>query len=89
MTSATGTDRATGPLPADHIMLSPERLGAWRLPNRILVAPMTRTRAAVDGTPSELMAEFYAQRDLRNDHLRMHIPVRGRARVSEPARPAH
>jgi N-ethylmaleimide reductase len=62
MTTATGTDGATGPLPADHIMLSPERLGAWRLPNRILVAPMTRTRAAVDGTPSELMAEFYAQR---------------------------
>jgi len=55
-------DAAAGPLPAGHILLSPLRLGAVQLANRILMAPMTRTRAAVDGTASELMAEFYAQR---------------------------
>jgi N-ethylmaleimide reductase len=31
-------------------------------PNRILMAPMTRTRAADDGVPTRLMAEYYAQR---------------------------
>jgi len=63
MSMTNGIDGdAADPLPADHILLSPLRLGAVQLPNRILMAPMTRTRADVDGTPSELMAEFYAQR---------------------------
>ncbi|GBG38735.1 alkene reductase [Mycobacterium montefiorense] len=31
-------------------------------PNRILMAPMTRTRAADDGVPTKLMADYYAQR---------------------------
>jgi N-ethylmaleimide reductase len=53
---------AAAPLPSEHILLSPLRLGAMRLPNRILVAPMSRMRARADGAPSELMAEFYAQR---------------------------
>jgi len=36
--------------------------GGLRLRNRIAMLAMTRTRAEVDGTPSELMAEYYAQR---------------------------
>ena len=55
-------DATSGPLPVDHIMLAQGRLGAWQIPNRLLMAPMTRTRAGVDGTPSTLMGKFYAQR---------------------------
>ncbi len=36
--------------------------GALRLPNRIVMSPMTRLRADEDGAPTELMAEYYAQR---------------------------
>ncbi len=32
------------------------------LSNRIVMAPMTRSRAAADNTPSALMAEYYSQR---------------------------
>ncbi|RKT87899.1 N-ethylmaleimide reductase [Saccharopolyspora antimicrobica] len=42
---------------------SPFQLGDVTLRNRIVMAPMTRTRAdATDGTPTELMAEYYSQR---------------------------
>ena len=41
---------------------SPVRLGALDLPNRVLMAPMTRTRAENDGTPTDLMAAYYRQR---------------------------
>ncbi|ASO20835.1 N-ethylmaleimide reductase [Actinoalloteichus hoggarensis] len=33
-----------------------------RLPNRMVMAPMTRHRAAEDGTPLPIVAEYYAQR---------------------------
>jgi N-ethylmaleimide reductase len=33
-----------------------------RLPNRLVMAPMTRNRATSDGVPTPLMAEYYAQR---------------------------
>jgi N-ethylmaleimide reductase len=39
----------------------PHSLGAVNLANRVVMAPMTRSRA-VDNTPNELMAEYYAQR---------------------------
>ena len=38
------------------------QLGRIELPNRILMAPLTRGRALDDGTPSDLMARYYAQR---------------------------
>ncbi|GAB2648671.1 alkene reductase [Nocardia goodfellowii] len=38
------------------------RLGTLELPNRLVMAPMTRNRAAADGVPSPLMATYYAQR---------------------------
>ncbi|MGH4035787.1 alkene reductase [Actinomycetota bacterium Odt1-20B] len=38
------------------------RLGSLSLPNRLVMAPMTRNRAAADGVPTALMAEYYAQR---------------------------
>lgn len=37
-------------------------LGALTLPNRMVMAPMTRSRADADHIPTEVMAEYYAQR---------------------------
>src|SRR5436190_1439185 len=37
-------------------------LGAIILPNRIVMAPLTRARAGREGVPNELMAAYYAQR---------------------------
>ena len=41
---------------------SPIRIGAWDLPNRIIMAPLTRARAGKERTPNALMAEYYVQR---------------------------
>jgi 2,4-dienoyl-CoA reductase-like NADH-dependent reductase (Old Yellow Enzyme family) len=38
------------------------KVGRMRLPHRLAMAPMTRSRALPDGTPSELAAEYYSQR---------------------------
>lgn len=43
-------------------LFTPVDLGPLALPNRVVMAPMTRTRAEPDGTPSGLMAEYFAQR---------------------------
>ncbi|HCX34848.1 MAG TPA: alkene reductase [Rhodocyclaceae bacterium] len=44
-------------------LLTPVRLGALELANRIVMAPLTRCRApAPDYVPNELMARYYAQR---------------------------
>ena len=41
---------------------TPVRVGRYTIPNRLVMAPMTRSRAKSDGTPGELAAEYYAQR---------------------------
>lgn len=41
---------------------SPITLGGAQLPHRLAMAPMTRSRAKPDGTPSDLAPEYYAQR---------------------------
>ena len=43
-------------------LFDPLRLGALELPNRIVMAPLTRARAGRDAMPNELMARYYAQR---------------------------
>lgn len=43
-------------------LLSPVHVGRTTLQNRVVMAPMTRSRAAVDGVPGELAATYYAQR---------------------------
>ncbi|PZG96043.1 alkene reductase [Streptomyces sp. NTH33] len=43
-------------------LFEPFGLGALTVPNRIVMAPMSRARAAADGTPTTLMATYYAQR---------------------------
>jgi N-ethylmaleimide reductase len=37
-------------------------IGKLKLPHRLAMAPMTRSRALPDGTPGDLSAEYYAQR---------------------------
>ncbi len=41
---------------------TPFELGSLRLPNRLVMAPMTRSRAYLAGVPSPLTALYYAQR---------------------------
>ncbi|MBD2092267.1 alkene reductase [Microcoleus sp. FACHB-1515] len=43
-------------------LFTPIDLGAYRLPNRIVMAPLTRNRAAAGNVPTELNAIYYAQR---------------------------
>jgi N-ethylmaleimide reductase len=43
-------------------LFTPLKVGALTLPNRILMAPLTRCRADKDHVPTALMAEHYSQR---------------------------
>jgi N-ethylmaleimide reductase len=44
-------------------LFSPIQVGELSLPNRIILAPLTRSRAGQPGdVPTPLMAEYYAQR---------------------------
>jgi N-ethylmaleimide reductase len=43
-------------------LFSPVSLGSLHLPNRIVMAPLTRCRADADHVPTDIMADYYAQR---------------------------
>ena len=43
-------------------LFSPAKMGALQLANRIVMAPVTRSRMADDGVPHEMHATYYAQR---------------------------
>ena len=43
-------------------LFEPAAAGALQLPNRIVMAPMTRSRAVEDNAPNPLHEEYYAQR---------------------------
>jgi N-ethylmaleimide reductase len=43
-------------------LFEPYRLGSLELPNRLVMAPLTRNRAALGNVPSSLSAKYYAQR---------------------------
>ncbi len=43
-------------------LLDPIHIGAWNLPNRVIMAPLTRCRASEGRVPNKLMAEYYHQR---------------------------
>jgi N-ethylmaleimide reductase len=47
---------------SDGQLFSPVRLGALGLRHRIVMAPMTRSRATRQGLATDLMREYYAQR---------------------------
>ncbi|HAV38048.1 MAG TPA: alkene reductase, partial [Massilia sp.] len=43
-------------------LFQPATLGELRLSNRIVMAPMTRNRAAPNGDPTDIMVKYYAER---------------------------
>lgn len=43
-------------------LLTPVRIGRYIAPNRLIMAPMTRSRAADDGVPGDITLTYYAQR---------------------------
>jgi N-ethylmaleimide reductase len=43
-------------------LFSPVSLGDLHLPNRVVMAPLTRTRSGESGVPGDLVVEHYAQR---------------------------
>jgi N-ethylmaleimide reductase len=43
-------------------LFTPLTLGSLALRNRVVMAPMTRSRAGADAVPSDLMGEYYRQR---------------------------
>jgi 2,4-dienoyl-CoA reductase-like NADH-dependent reductase (Old Yellow Enzyme family) len=43
-------------------IFDPLAAGELRLPNRVIMAPLTRSRAGASRTPNALMAQYYAQR---------------------------
>lgn len=46
----------------DSALLKPIQVGDIAAGNRIFMAPLTRSRADADGTPSPFAAQYYAQR---------------------------
>jgi len=44
------------------LLLEPLKVGALTLPNRVIMAPLTRLRGTVDHLPTRVMAEYYQQR---------------------------
>lgn len=49
-------------LNADAALLQPIQVGDTAATNRLFMAPLTRSRADADGTPSPLAAQYYTQR---------------------------
>lgn len=43
-------------------LFDPLHLGAIAMPNRFIMAPMTRARGTRDNVPTAIMADYYAQR---------------------------
>lgn len=43
-------------------LFDPIKIGALELPNRIIMSPLTRSRAGVERIPNDLMREYYLQR---------------------------
>jgi len=49
-------------MPAEYTLFTPFKLGPIELKNRIVMAPMTRSRAGEGNVPTPLHAEYYSQR---------------------------
>lgn len=43
-------------------LFTPVKMGRYTLSNRLVMAPMTRSRANYDGTPGKIVADYYEQR---------------------------
>jgi 2,4-dienoyl-CoA reductase-like NADH-dependent reductase (Old Yellow Enzyme family) len=60
----SGTSNARNQFLEDlvSILLEPLKVGALTLPNRVIMAPLTRLRGTVDHLPTPVMIEYYKQR---------------------------
>lgn len=56
-------------------LFDPLRIGDLLLPNRILMAPLTRLRASAGHVPNALMAEYYAQRSSAGLIISEGVPI--------------
>ena len=56
-------------------LLDPLRLGDLELPNRVIMAPLTRLRGTPDHVPTPMMVEYYTQRASAGLILSEGIPV--------------
>jgi len=63
-----------------HKLFQPYELNSLRLKNRLVMAPMTRCRAAEGDVPTALMAEYYAQRATAGLIITEGVPVSPSAR---------
>lgn len=70
----------------DIDLFTPIQLGPYPLPNRIVMAPMTRNRAGPGNVPPPLAAEYYAQRASAGLIISEGSPVSPQA-VGYPATP--
>src|SRR5262245_45467842 len=61
MNAAVATLHPQAEQPFDPLFL-PHRLGTAELKNRLVMAPMTRSRALQDNVPNPIAATYYAQR---------------------------
>ena len=50
------------PVTTNPDLFTPIQLGSYTLPNRIIMAPLTRMRAGSGNIPTEMNATYYAQR---------------------------
>ncbi|RBO72465.1 alkene reductase [Microbacterium sp. H6] len=57
-----GIQRSARALSPTVTLYEPALFGALQLSNRVVMAPLTRTRADDEGVPTETMAEYYRQR---------------------------
>lgn len=65
----------------------PVRIGAWELPNRIVMAPLTRCRASAGRVPKALMAlmaEYYLPHQFLNDGINRRGDSYGRLFIANP-----
>ena len=67
-------------------LFTPFTIGDLELPNRMIMAPLTRGRAGADCVPNELMAEYYRQRASAGVLITeaTHISPQGRGWVGAP-----
>jgi N-ethylmaleimide reductase len=67
-------------------LFSPLRLGPYMLPNRMVMAPLTRSRADDSDLPSDLTAFYYAQRACAGLSITeaMHVSPQGKGYTGTP-----
>ncbi|MDB5712938.1 MAG: NADH:flavin oxidoreductase [Sphingomonadales bacterium] len=68
-------------------LLEPFTLGSLKLPNRVLMAPLTRRRAGAGKIPTDLMARYYAQRASAGLIISESTEVDPRSGLDAPTRP--